>query len=162
MKTEMQKLENTRSALLFVMEALVMGFAFDSKCKTFVLACEYPHVAPGARRAFAAFVFSGVEHFLRKLGNLAKWRRFRHRYESWEDPAPIVVQFIESGSGPDGDILKLSFGTNFGEISFTYTDVEGFIRNARVEGEEGHWIYRDAQTGEVFDFYRPFPELMPP
>jgi hypothetical protein len=69
---------------------------------------------------------------------------------------PIVIQHLSSTGDDDGRCVELSFGPNFGGIAFSYDGVAGFIRHARAEERAGDWIYRDARTGEAFDFARPF------
>ena len=144
------------AALGRLIESLVISYSLDLAVATFTLVADYPDRAPGAQRSFVALQFSSVRGFRRYRGNLAELQASADTYSTADSPSPIVIQHL-STTGDDGDRhVELWFGPNFGGVAFSYGGMAGFIRHARTEERDGDWIYRDARTGEAFDFARPF------
>jgi hypothetical protein len=157
-----QPLADPEVALGRLVESLVISYVLDPAAATFTLVADYPDRAPGAQRSFVALRFSGVRGFHRDPGNLTELQAFVDTYSLADSPGPIVIQHL-STTGDDSDrSAELSFGPNFGGVAFSYDAVAGFIRHARAEERDGDWIYRDARTGEAFDFARPFVGALPP
>jgi hypothetical protein len=144
------------AALGRLIESLVISYSLDLAAATFTLVADYPDRAPGAQRSFVALRFSSVRSFRRYPGNLAELQASTDTYSTADSPRPIVIQHLSTTGDDDGRCVELSFGPNFGGIAFSYDGVAGFIRHARAEERDGDWIYRDARTGEAFDFARPF------
>jgi len=158
----MQKIAHPEQIWKHIMEAFVLAFHHDGNKRIVTFVCGYPKVAQGAHRAFVGVVYSGVTEFHRQLGGLAKHHRFRDDYQLEPDMGPIVIQHVEATPHPSGTVQEFWFGPSFGGITFTFDSVEGFIRNALVTEINGEYIYHDADTGERYDFYVPFPALQFP
>lgn len=160
--TGVQPLSDPQAALGRLAESLVISYVLDPVAATFTLVVDYPDRAPGAQRSFVALRFSGVRGFHRDPGNLAELQAFTDTYSVADSRRPIVIQHLCT-TGDDSDrSVELSFGPNFGGVAFSYGAVAGFIRHARAEERNGDWIYRDAHTGESFDFARPFACALDP
>lgn len=87
--------------------------------------------------------------------------RLRFMRPNGENPSASQQHLCTTGDDRDRSV-ELSFGPNFGGVAFSYGAVAGFIRHARAEDRNGDWIYRDAHTGESFDFARPFACALDP
>lgn len=147
---------DTDAAIGRLVESLVISYALDATAATFTLVADYPDRPSGVQRSFIALRFSGVRGFRRDPGSIAELQAFADTYSVADSPRPIVIQHLSATGGGDDRSVELSFGPNFGEIAFSYDVVAGFVRHARAEVRDGDWIYRDACTGEAFDFARPF------
>lgn len=156
-----QPLSDPEAALGRLAESLVISYVLDPAAATFTLVADYPDRALGAQRSFVALRFSGVRGFHRDPGNLAELQAFTDTYSVADSPRPIVIQHLSMTGDESGRSVELSFGPNFGGVAFSYDAVAGFIRHARAEERDGDWIYRDARTGEAFDFARPFVGALP-
>lgn len=160
--TGAEPIADADAALDRLTESLVISYALVPAAAAFTLVADYPDRASGAQRSFVALRFSGVRGFHRDPGDLAELQAFTDTYSVVDSPRPIVLQHLRAtGSGSDRSV-ELSFGTNFGGVAFSYDAVAGFIRHAHAEERDGDWIYRDARTGEAFDFARPFVGALPP
>ncbi|MDC0747183.1 hypothetical protein [Polyangium mundeleinium] len=156
--TNMRTLATAQEAFTVLAESLLIAFRFEHDPKRFTLVCDFPP-DEGAQRAFVGFLFTGVRGYTREAGDLAVNRKFQESYETRENPRAVVVQSIKASRRSQSGSLELWFGINFGGISFRYDHVTAFVRNAHVEKKGNDWIYRDAQTGECFDYADPFPLL---
>lgn len=154
------RLRDPRDALTKLMECLMIAFAYSRKRGSFVLVCDFPDKAPSADRAFAAFVFDGVRDFSREAGDLPELRRFEESFEAQWSEGGVVIQAIGPGNLREGGQIELWFGPNFGGLQFAYDSVVGYVRNGIAENVDGDWLYRDAVSGEEFDFHDPFPGLL--
>jgi len=158
----MQLIQQPEQAWMKLIEALVLAFHYDKDRNTFTFVCEYPERPTGMDRSFLALVFHGVTAFSRELGNLPKYHRFGVQFQNAPGPPTIVIQGIEATPGPTGTHQEIWLGYNFGLISFTFQTVEGFVRHATVNKVGRDFIYHDPDTGELYDFYVPFPSLQFP
>lgn len=157
-----EPLADAEAALRRLVESLVISYALDRATATFTLVADYPYKAPGAQRSFVALQFSGVRSFRREPGDLGELRPFTDAYSVANSPRPIVIQYLSTtGDGSDRSV-ELWFGPNFGGVAFSYDATAGFVRHACAEKCGGDWVYRDARTGEPFDFARPFAGALDP
>ena len=157
-----EPLAEAEAALARLGESLVISYAFDATAATFTLVADYPDRAPGAQRSFVALRFSGVRSFRRDPGDFAELQAFTGTYSLAGSPRPIVIQHLRATGSAGDRSVELWLGPNFGGIAFSYDALTGFVRHARAEAHGGEWIYRDARTGEPFDFARPFAGSLDP
>ena len=143
-------------ALRRLREALVLSYAYDAGARTFELITDYPDRAPDAARSFVALRFTGVDRFYREPGTLVELQLFGSRYELVDDARPIVIQGLRTAPAGAARTLELDLGPSFGALSFRFTAVTAAVRHAAAEARDGTWIYRDARSGEPFDYTRPF------
>jgi hypothetical protein len=134
----------------------LFSFAFTPGLATFTFVTEYAYRSPHAQRSFVYFSLSDVRDFRRELGDLAELQKFINTYSLAEHPRSIVVEHVASVVRNGTHILELWFGANFGGVNLSYAAATAFVRHARAEERNGTWLYRDASTGTVFDFERPF------
>jgi hypothetical protein len=155
-----ETLEDPYEALTNIRESLVLSFELSRERHRFTLVCDYPFKRPGARRAFAGFVFEGVRDFVREEGNLPALRGFRDQLHLRSVTGGVVIESVKSTSTADGRHIDLWFGYNFGGVQFRYDSATAYRRNALTREVDGEWLYRDMHSQEEFDFYEPFPDLM--
>ena len=156
-----EKIDDPERAVTRLMECLVIAFALDEAAGAFTLITDCPDKAPGADRSFLALCFGGVRDFRREAGGRAELQQFRDAYRIGAVAGASVVQAVRSTAAADHRVFELWLGPGFGGISFTYRALAGSMRHARAEARGGTWIYRDARSGEEFDFTEPFADLMP-
>ncbi|HET9622247.1 MAG TPA: hypothetical protein VFP84_12830 [Kofleriaceae bacterium] len=143
-------------ALARIVESLVISYALDDAGATFLLIADFPERAPGAQRSFVALRFSGVRDFHRTPGTLAELQPFLREYALVNSPRPVMIQDVEHTA----DRIALFLGPNFGDVTFRYAEVRGWIRHAHAENRAGQWFYRDADTGEPLELARPFAGVL--
>jgi hypothetical protein len=143
-----------------VRESLVLSYELSRERSRFTLVCSYPFKLPGARCAFAGFVFDEVRDFAGEHGGLPDLARFHERFDARTLAMPIVIESIKTTSAADGRRLDLWLGYSFGGVQFTFGSLEAYRRNALARQVGGGWLCRDLDSEEEYDFYEPFAGLM--
>ena len=155
-----ETMDDPYEAMMNTRERLVLSFELSRERHRFILVCDYPFKAPGARCAFVGFVYEDVRDFVREEGNLPALQEFRDGFHLRSVTGGLVVESIKATSMADGRRLDLWFGYNFGGLQFTYGSVKAYRRNALARQVDGEWLCRDLDSEEEYDFYEPFPGLM--
>ena len=147
--------------LEYLMESLLIAFAYNEHERQFVIVSDYPERSPGSVYDLVGLVFQRVNRFHRELGNLAELRKYKLSYATKDSPGSTVFQHIETGEGDDGcQHVNFWFGPNFGGIAFDYRSLEVHRRGTRVVKVKDRKIYFDSVSMKEFDFYNPFPDLL--
>lgn len=148
--------------LEYLMESLLIAFAYNEHERRFSLVSDYPERSPGSVYDLVGLVFKDVHQFNREQGDLPRLKKYKFRYWTKDDTGAVVFQNIETGDGEDGyKRVRFFFGPNFGGIAFEYRDLEVHRRGSRVvEIKKNEFIYFDAASMKEFDFYNPFPHLI--
>jgi hypothetical protein len=156
MNTSSSQVQDSASALLKLMECLVLSFTYSEQDRTFVLVCDFPVKAPGSSRAFVRCHFSGVREFVREPGDLKRLGPFGPSFELRTITGSVVIQLLKLDGNSAGGSFELGFGWNFGGLRFKYDSVIVHTRNTKAvkRGDETH--YFDLVTGDPIDFYDPF------
>ena len=147
-------------AMKNVRESMVLSFELSRERRRFILVCDYPIRAPGARCAFAGFVFEGVRDYARENGLVAVSGRFNEKFHTRELTMPVVIESIKTTNMSDERHLDLWFGYSFGGVQLTYGSVKAYRRNALARQVNGEWLCRDLDSEEEYHFFDPFPDLM--
>jgi len=147
--------------LEYLMESMVIAFAYNEHERRFTIISDYPERSPGSVYDLVGLVFKDVNRFNREPGDLPKLKKYKFRYSTKDDTGACVFQNIETGEGEDGcQYVRFFFGPNFGGIAFEYRSLEVHRRGSRVVRIKNDPVYFDAASMKEFDFYNPFPDLL--
>ncbi len=147
--------------LEYLMESLLIAFAYNELERRFTIVSDYPERSSGSSRELVALVFRDVNRFNREVGDLPELRKFRLRYSTKDEAGGRVFQNIKTADGAEGrKYVRFWFGPNMGGVAFEYRHLEVHRRGSRVVKVKKHNIYFDAVSMKEFDFFNPFPDLL--
>lgn len=147
--------------LEYLMESLLIAFAYNEHERQFVIVSDYPERSPGSVYDLVGLVFKDVKRFDRQLGDIPKLKKYRFRYATKDEVSSRSFQDIETRGGEDGrHYVRFWFGPSFGGMAFEYRSLEVHRRGSRVVRVKEDRIYFDAMSMKEFDFYNPFPDLL--
>ena len=147
--------------LEYLMESLLIAFAYNEHERRFTLVSDYPERSPGSVYDLVGLVFIDVRRFHREPGNLPELKKYKFSYATKDDTGATVFQDIETRDGEDGrHYVRFFFGPNFGGIAFEYGSLNVHRRGSRVVRTGGKIVYFDHVSMEEFEFDNPFPELL--
>lgn len=150
-------IDDPRAMLSKLKECLLLGFSHHPELGRLALVLDYPEKGATADRTFVRCEFQGVRSYRREMGSDGNLAAAVDNFQARTLSRPVVVQSIRDAPAEEGRHLDLWFGVGFGGISFDYLSVAAQRRDALVETIEGDFMYRDAETHQIFDFYEPFP-----
>jgi hypothetical protein len=156
-----QPVSAPEEALNQLMECLLLSFRYSPEQRTFTLATDYPLKSPGSIRQFVGFTFTDAD-FTREYGEIDHFRQYDTSFQAGPQTGAIVVQSVTQSTTNTGSRrLDLWFGPNFGGVHIRYGRVVGYTRGSTAEQvNPTTWVYRDLQTRQEFDMFKPFPSLV--
>jgi len=143
-------------------DQLLLAFVDHPTERRFTIVSTYPDRSPGSMRDLAAFDFKDVYRFKREAGDRRELRKYQFNFRANDEVRAYEFEDVQTRGGDFGcRRVRQWFGFGFGAIAFDYRSFEIHRRGSRiVEVKKNDFIYYDAVSGEKFDFYNPFPDLL--
>ena len=139
-------------------ECLIISFELSNKRSEVELVTDtVEQNLPKGVRGFRKVVFNKVAYFERIAGETNGFDATT--YNTRTSSGAFVIQHLACKLVSSGLYrLDMYVDSSWGGLNFAFESIDVFYKRGRGEEnlQEG-WDYFDADTGEPFDFYHPFP-----